>query len=79
MRMGTKNIAISDEAYERLKSLKRPGESFTELIERMTQSRRVADLAGLLTEEQGLEMKRRVSELRGASSRRLSKTEERVG
>ena len=76
--MGTKNIAISDEAYERLKALKRPGESFTELIERMTQSRSVVDLAGLLTKGEGLEVKERVSELRKSSSRRLSETEERL-
>jgi len=76
--MGTKNIAISDEAYERLKSLKRPGESFTELIDRMTRNRSVADLAGLLTKGEGLEVKRRVSELRKASSRRLSEVEARM-
>lgn len=76
--MGTKNIAISDAAYERLRSLKRPGESFTELIERMTRSRSVADLAGLLTKSEGLEVKKRVSELREASSRRLSDVEARM-
>lgn len=76
--MGSKNIAISDEAYERLKSLKKPGESFTELIERMTRSRGVADLAGLLTAAEGLEAKRRVAELRKASSRRLSGAEVRM-
>ena len=76
--MGTKNIAISDEAYERLKSLKRPGESFTGLIERMTRSGSVADLAGLLNVTEGLEVKKRVSELRKESSRRLSGVEGRM-
>ena len=70
--MGTKNIAISDEAYEKLKSLKRPGESFTGLIERMTRTRSVVDLAGLLTSDEGLEVKKRISELRRESTRRLS-------
>ena len=32
--MSTKNIAISDKAYLRLKGLKRPGESFSDVIER---------------------------------------------
>jgi predicted CopG family antitoxin len=73
--MGTRNIAISEEAYERLKYLKKPGESFTELIERMTRRRSVADLAGLLTRSEGPEVKKRVSELRKASSRRLSEVE----
>ena len=76
--MATKNIAISDEAYEKLKSLKKPGESFTELIERMTRSRGVVDLAGLLSSSEGLRVKRTVSELRKASSRRLAETGERL-
>ena len=67
--MGTRNIAISDEAYERLKSLKRPGESFTQLIERMTKSGRVEGLVGLLTEDEGSEVKKTVSELRKKSAR----------
>ena len=76
--MGTRNIAISDEAYERLKSLKKPGESFTELIERMTASRSVVDLAGLLTPEEGAELKRRMADLRKESALRLSRARERM-
>ena len=76
--MGTKNIAISDEAYEKLKSLKRPGESFTGLIERMTRTRSVVDLAGLLTSGEGLEAKNRISELRRESTRRLSEIESKM-
>ena len=76
--MGTKNIAISDEAYEKLRSLKRPGESFTGLIERMTRTRRVVDLAGLLTSDEGLEVKKRISELRRESTRRLSEIESKM-
>ena len=76
--MGTKNIAISDEAYEKLKSLKRPGESFTGLIQRMTRTRSVVDLAGLLTSDEGLEVKKRISELRRESTRRLSEIESKM-
>ena len=76
--MGTRNIAISDEAYERLKSLKKPGESFTELIERMTASRSVTDLAGLLTPAEGAELKGRVADLRKESALRLSKVPGRM-
>ena len=76
--MGTKNIAISDEAYEKLRSLKRPGESFTGLIERMTRTRSVVDLAGLLTSDEGLEVKKRIPELRRESSRRLSEIESKM-
>lgn len=47
--MGTKNIAISDEAYQRLRALKKSGESFTDVIERITQSRGILELAGTLS------------------------------
>jgi len=72
--MGTRNIAISDEAYERLKALKKPGESFTEVIERMTRSRGVLDLAGILSPPQTDRAEGRVRELREESSRRLKRT-----
>ena len=69
--MGTKNIAISDEAYQRLKSLKKPGESFTELIERMTQQKGVLDLAGVLTFKEGRTMKEAIGRMREESSNRM--------
>lgn len=38
--MGTKSLTITDEAYERLKERKREGESFTDVINRLTGSDR---------------------------------------
>ncbi len=71
--MGTKNIAISDEAYQRLRSLKRPGESFTELIERMTRQKGVLELAGVLTPTEGRAMKETIERLRAESSDRMQR------
>lgn len=34
--MGTKNISLTEEAYERLKERKKPGESFTDAVLRLT-------------------------------------------
>jgi predicted CopG family antitoxin len=76
--MGTKNIAISDEAYQRLKALKKPGESFTEVIERMTRSRGILELAGTLSIGQAAQVKERIREIREDSSRRLQRTVEKV-
>lgn len=76
--MGTKNIAISDEAYQRLKALKKPGESFTEVIERMTRSRGILELAGTLSPRQAAQVKERVREIRDDSSRRLQRTAEEL-
>jgi len=51
-RYAQQNIAISLDAYERLKALKRPGESFTDVIERMTGSRGIMELASALTDQE---------------------------
>jgi predicted CopG family antitoxin len=76
--LATKNIAISEEAYQRLKALKRPGESFTEVIERMTRSRGILDLAGTLSKEQAREVSERIGEMRERSRRRMQHTVERL-
>ena len=36
--MSSKNITITEDAYERLKALKREDESFSELVVRLTES-----------------------------------------
>ena len=76
--LATKNIAISEEAYQRLKALKKPGESFTEVIERMTRSRDMQDLAGVLSKEQASAVSGEVREMRERTSRRLQRTIERL-
>ena len=62
--MATKNISITEEAYMRLASLRREHESFSEIINRLTNKRRLLDFAGVLSEEsaekiEGHIMKRR--------------------
>jgi predicted CopG family antitoxin len=39
--MGSKNISISEEAYQRLASLKKPNESFTHVINWLTNKRSI--------------------------------------
>jgi predicted CopG family antitoxin len=74
--MGTKNIAISDEAYQMLKALKRPSESFTDVIERMTRRSAVLDLAGIISRTEATAVEKRVKETRTRSSRRVLSTAE---
>jgi predicted CopG family antitoxin len=76
--LGTKNIAISDEAYQRLKALKKPGESFTEVIERMTQRRGILELSGILSRQEASRVSEVVRETRRQSSKRLRRTIERL-
>jgi len=50
--MGTTTISLRDEAYDRLKEAKREGESFSDVVLRLTDSptteEAIADLAGEL-------------------------------
>jgi predicted CopG family antitoxin len=73
MQMGTKNIAISDEAYQMLKSLKKSGESFTDVIERMTHRSSVLELTGVLSKREVAAVEKRVKEVRKRSSRRIAR------
>jgi predicted CopG family antitoxin len=72
--MGTKKIAISDEAYKTLKSLKKPGESFTDLIQRIARRSAVLDLAGIISKAQTTDTEKRVKRIRRQSSQRLRRT-----
>jgi len=76
--MGAKNISISDEAYTRLASLKRPNESFTDVVNRLTGKRSILELAGTLTKDEGEELRRRIDETRLTSAERLSRTARRM-
>jgi predicted CopG family antitoxin len=77
--LGTKNISISEEAYERLSALKKSNESFTEVINRLTEKRSILELAGVLTEREGRELNETLSMLRGRSSERITLTMKKVG
>ncbi len=59
-----RNITISDEAYLRLKFLKRPSESFTELIERIVGQNQILELAGVLTPKEGWSVKKSIERAR---------------
>jgi predicted CopG family antitoxin len=76
--MGTRNISISDEAYARLSALKGPNESFTDVINRVAGKRSILELAGVLTDAEGDEVRRRVDDLRHKSAERMSSTVERL-
>jgi predicted CopG family antitoxin len=76
--MGTKNISISEEAYERLAALKRPNESFTEVVNRLTKKRSILELAGVITEKEGDDIRGGIDVLRKSSSMRVKASAERI-
>lgn len=47
--MPVRTITITDAAYERLAAQKRPGESFTDVVLRLTGRRTLADLPQLIS------------------------------
>jgi len=71
MYMGSKNISISEEAYQRLASLKKPNESFTQVINRLTQKRSILELAGTLSEQDAAEIIENINNLRKDSEKSL--------
>ncbi|HVL48674.1 MAG TPA: antitoxin VapB family protein [Candidatus Thermoplasmatota archaeon] len=47
--MPVRTLTVTDAAYQRLARLKRPGESFTDVVLRLTGERSLADLPALVT------------------------------
>lgn len=72
--MGTKNIAITEDAYQALKALKRSNESFTEVIERITRRSAVLELAGILPKTDVVGIEKTIKEIRKKSARRIIRT-----
>jgi predicted CopG family antitoxin len=48
--MGTKTVRLDEDVYERIKAHKRPVETFSEAIDRLTESWSLLDLADTLDE-----------------------------
>lgn len=51
----TKTVALADDAYDALSRLKRPGESFSDVVRDLVASRRprLRDVAGVARQDQG--------------------------
>ena len=62
--MPTRTISISEEAYRRLKALKKEGESFSDVIIRLTSKSSLWSLAGILSEREAKELERVLAENR---------------
>lgn len=73
--MGTKTVSLADDAYERLRAEKRDGESFSDVVRRLTGRVELASVHGALSEEtaDGLE-----GELDRARDQRNDRRDRRV-
>ncbi|MCI4366270.1 MAG: antitoxin VapB family protein [Thermoplasmata archaeon] len=64
--MGTKTISLEDSAYERLKSAKQQGESFSEVVNRLVRPSRQSlhELSGILDAKTANEVGKIIAEIR---------------
>lgn len=70
----TKVISLSDDAYRRLKTRKVPGESFSDVVVRLTSERRLASVLGLAGSWEGGDAESILAELR--KQRKSARTRE---
>lgn len=76
--MSTKTISLSEDAYERLKAEKQEGESFSDVVRRLTPGVKLTEYHGVLSEETADELEAAVAEARGERAERRSTRRERV-
>lgn len=68
--MATKTISLDEEAYERLKSHKREGESFSEVVKRIAGERSWTEVAGILSDGEAEQLEGLVEDGRERSRNR---------
>ena len=66
--MGTKTISLADDAYERLKAAKREGESFSDVVRRLTSGVALTEFYGVLEDDTTADLERIVAERRSAQT-----------
>lgn len=73
--MSTKTVSLSEDAYERLRRLKKENESFSDVVRRVTGKISFRDFHGILEEEAAKELEKVIKEER---EKRRRSQEERV-
>ena len=76
--MATKTISIKEEAYERLASLRKGNESFSEIISRITGKVRLRDFFGILSKEEGERLEENIKKIREVQRRLYQKRIQRL-
>jgi predicted CopG family antitoxin len=63
MRGMVKVLSVSDDVYEALKSLKREGESFTEVLRRLVRKTSISEFSGVLSKETAEDIEKSIEAL----------------
>ncbi len=71
--MGVRTIAVTDDVYERLRAIKRPDESFSELLKRLVGRPSLFELADAISPEQAAVIERTFEEGRARSRARRAR------
>ena len=76
--MGTRNIRVDDDAYERLVRRKREGESFSDVIKREFSERSLSEVAGILSDAEADEFERAIADARERDRARVERLADRM-
>lgn len=60
----TKNISITEEAYNRLANLRKGNESFSEIIVEITGRKKLSDFFGIISKETGDKLEENIKKIR---------------
>lgn len=75
--MGTKTIRLDEEAYDRLESRKREGESFSDVVKRLAGERSLKEVAGIWADDVD-DVRTAIEEQRAEREEELDRIAERL-
>lgn len=73
-----RNVRLTEDAYQRLKSRKQEGESFSDTVQRIAGERSLLDLAGILSDEEAEEIREAIREQDDRSRDELDRLTDRM-
>lgn len=73
-----RNIRLTEDAYQRLKSRKQEGESFSDTVERIAGERSLLELGGILSDDEAEKMREAIREQDDRSREELDRLTDRM-